>query len=89
MTIAVCTACGTQKFGAFSPCKDCGFTPQSNEERAKSVLLSDHHYTHAQLDELGSAIKMGQTIVYDPVSVVQYAQAFGTLNVDRGCGKKV
>ena len=89
MTIAICTACGTRKFGAFTPCKECGFTPQSNEERAKSVLLSDHHFTHAQLDEIGNEIKIGQTTVYDPVFVAQYAQGLDTLDAERRRGKKV
>jgi RecJ-like exonuclease len=93
MTIAICTACGTKKFGAFSPCDECGFTPSSNDERAKSVLLSDHHYTQAQLDELSRAIKVGQTILYDSASVAQYARTFDILDSDpdalqcKNCGE--
>jgi hypothetical protein len=64
MTIAICTKCGTEKFGAFSPC-DCGFTPTSNIEMAESIILSDHHYTRSELSAVGAAIKSGETIAFE------------------------
>ena len=73
MTIALCTKCGAKKFGAFSPCKECGFVPTSYEERAKSVMLSDHHHTRAELDEIGESIKAGTPVVYDSSEVARQA----------------
>jgi hypothetical protein len=49
MAIAICAKCGTEKFGTFTPC-ECGFTPSLNDEMAESILLSDHHYTHSEIE---------------------------------------
>lgn len=73
MTIALCTKCGAKKFGAFSPCKECGFVPTSYEERAKSVMLSDHHHTHTELDEIAKSIKAGKPVQFDPAAVARNA----------------
>lgn len=73
MTIALCTKCGAKKFGAFSPCEGCGFVPTSYEERAKSVMLSDHHHTRAELDKIGESIKAGESVIFDPSEVAQNA----------------
>jgi hypothetical protein len=72
MTIAICIKCGGEKFGAFSPC-ECGFTPDSKAEMAESILLSDHHYTHSELRDIGSAIKSGEVITVDPVAIAEIA----------------
>jgi hypothetical protein len=73
MTIAICTKCGTEKFGSFSPCELCGFTPTSNFELAESIILSDHHYTHDELRDIGEEIKSGYDFIFDPSSVAEYA----------------
>ena len=82
MTIALCTRCGAKKFGAFSPCQECGFTPTSSEERAKSVLLSDHHHAHTELDKLSDMIKAGKAVEFDPDSVLEYASTMELLDSD-------
>ena len=93
MTVALCTRCGAKKFGAFSSCEECRFTPTSSEERAKSVLLSDHHHTHAELDHLRDAIKAGKTIGFNPDSLSEYASTLELLESDpealqcRHCGE--
>jgi len=59
------------------------------------VLLSDHHYTHAELDELSSSIKVGQTIYFDSASIAQYVATFDILDSDpdalqcKKCGENV
>ena len=75
MTIAICTKCGTEKLGAYSPCDSCGFTPTSNLELAESIILSDHHYTHEELRDIGEEIKSGYDFIFDPSSVAEYAES--------------
>lgn len=82
MTIALCTECGRTKFGAFSPCDHCGFTPSSSSERAKNVLLSDHHYTSDELDRLSELIQSGHSVVYDPASVAMYEKLLDCMESD-------
>ena len=82
MTIALCTACGGKKFGAFSPCDECGFIPASAEEMAKSALLSDHYYSHSELDGICDAMKAGQKIEFDPRVVAEHALVLEALESD-------
>lgn len=49
MTLAICIHCGEQKFGAFVPCRLCGFAPRTVTEKAKSIILSDHHFPKKEL----------------------------------------
>ena len=72
MTIAICTECGKEKFGAFSPCGQCAYTPSSDTEKAKSVMLSDHHYTQFELRIIGESIRSGKPITYDPAILAEY-----------------
>ncbi len=82
MTYAVCEKCGTRKFGAFSPCDQCGFTPVSSGDQAKAILLSDHHHTHAELDVLTNKIRSGQPIAYDPVALALQQRTNEMLDAD-------
>ena len=41
----------------------------SNLEKAKSILLSDHHHSKAELDRIGEAIRSGRPVAYDPVAL--------------------
>jgi hypothetical protein len=59
MTIALCLACGARKFGAFNPCDDCLWMPYTDEDRARCVMMSDHHFREAQLAEYGDALRKG------------------------------
>lgn len=60
MTIAVCARCGSMKFGAWAPCWTCKERPTSAEDMARSMALTDHIYTPAQLNEISRRIKAGQ-----------------------------
>jgi len=51
MTIAVCLNCASMKFGAWTPCSECGYDPLNLEDRAKSLMLSDHFYSQQELEE--------------------------------------
>lgn len=82
MTIAVCTGCGRKKFGAFCRCDHCGFTPSSEEDRAKSVMLSDHHYTPFELDILSKSIQSGKKITYDTATLAEYEKTLSLLEAE-------
>jgi len=82
MTTAICTRCGGMKFGAFCPCKLCGFTPNSASERAKSVQFSDHHFSLDELKMLGKAVQSGQRMEYDSSSLAVYERALACLESD-------
>jgi hypothetical protein len=82
MTIAICTECGSMKFGAFSPCEDCQFTPVSGTERARSVMMSDHHHTPFELEILSESIRSGKHITYDPEIIAEYEKTLNCLESD-------
>jgi hypothetical protein len=65
MTIALCLNCGEQKIGAFSPCPHCQFTPKTEEEWTKSLLMSDHHVTIEELETAGEKITNGEELEFD------------------------
>lgn len=65
MTFAICWKCGTQKVGALTACANCGLSPTSPTEKAKSLLLSDHHRDASELTRLGHEIATGKGVVFD------------------------
>lgn len=75
MTIAVCWKCGSQKIGALTPCPRCSAEPRSPEEKAKSLLLSDHHRDAAELQSLGRQIEHGTAFEFDEAEVARVAAA--------------
>jgi len=62
MTIALCLACGARKSGAFNPCDACLWMPYTDEDRARCVMMSDHHLSEAKLAEYGDALRKGTTL---------------------------
>ncbi len=61
MTRAICIRCAAGKVGALTPCPECNFDPKSNEDQARSIVLSDHHLSPAALDSAGAEIRSGGT----------------------------
>jgi len=62
MTIAVCFRCGTIKHGAFAPCPDCAAHPQTEDEMALSVALTDHFFDMVALEFFSGALRDGRTL---------------------------
>jgi hypothetical protein len=89
MTIAVCTKCGTEKFGAFNPCDKCGYEPASNRERAESIILSDHHYPRAQLAAFGKLIASGKKVAFDPDAVAEIEAGIERAEQDDGDDEEI
>lgn len=61
------------KHGAWTPCLECGHTPESLEDRAKHVMTSDHHFSQADLEGIADRVKRGEPLRFDPQQVETYA----------------
>lgn len=74
MTIAICIACGAEKFGAFVCCPRCGYEPQTTIDKAKSLMLSDRNLSTGQLHDCKALIEAGKEVPYDPISLAYCAE---------------
>lgn len=86
MTASVCTSCGAMKIGALTRCTKCKFEASTNVERAKSLLLSDHHLDRAGLTAASAAIQGGAGVSYDEDKVAEMAAGFANAPVPSGIG---
>jgi len=86
MSFAICINCGHIKSGPAHKCKKCGFVPSSDEEKAKSIILSldyelDGEYKGKTKEELeGIAEKIHKGIPYkfkesEVENVINYANS--------------
>ncbi|MEI7931734.1 MAG: hypothetical protein WCI21_01575 [Alphaproteobacteria bacterium] len=62
MTQAVCFKCGAIKFGAFTACKSCDGTPQSDEDLIMSLAMTDHYFDEKTLQQMGDDIRAGKKL---------------------------
>ena len=77
MINAICIRCGDGKGHALTKCKKCGFEPTTDEEKAKSIILSEYHEIETELhgksiEELkviGERIKGGEAYEFDQQEV--------------------
>ena len=53
--IAICIKCGAQKKRSIDQCGGCGFVPQTDEEKAKSLIISSDY--EIQGEYLGKTIE--------------------------------
>ncbi len=85
MTLAICIQCGTLKNRPIQKCPSCGFEPKTDEDKAKSLILSlnyeiDGEYRGKSKDELlaiGQQIREGKSYHFDPPevgTVIAYAK---------------
>jgi hypothetical protein len=85
MTFAVCINCGATEGQPIDKCAKCGFKPQSDEEKAKSLMLSTAYEingeyrgkTTEELKAIAADIQMGRQYEFDAgevQSVIAYAQ---------------
>jgi hypothetical protein len=66
--------CGAEKFGAFTPCSECQRVPTTIEDRAKSLMLSDHNFPPEQLHRFTLVIESGADLPWDPVALAISAE---------------
>jgi hypothetical protein len=86
MTAAVCTSCGAMKIGALTRCTKCTFDPSTDTERAKALLLSDHHLDRAELAAASTAIQRGEGVQYDEAMVAEMAAGMANAPVPSNLG---
>ena len=55
MTVALCTNCGSTKFGALLPCDECGCGSTGNSDL--DIAFTDHYLTEDTLQGFGAVIK--------------------------------
>jgi len=63
MTVAICFACDEFKLGA---CTACGAEPQTDEDLAHSLALTDHYLTPESLAQVQQQALAGQPVSIDP-----------------------
>jgi len=76
VTVAICIKCGTRKHGALTPCPECQFDPEENEDKAKSMILTDHFLSLDDLDGIGQRIRTGQAVKYPEEALADYVRMF-------------
>jgi hypothetical protein len=69
MTIAVCFKCGSFKFGSLCSCDNCLAVPISENEIARSLVMSDHYFDQTTLEEIGGRIASGRAINFDATTL--------------------
>jgi hypothetical protein len=85
MSLAICINCGYAKQSPIAKCKNCGFQPKTDEEKAKSLILSLNYeidgvykgQSKERLLEIGELIKRHQYHFDDAEvrQVIEYAKA--------------
>jgi len=79
MTAAVCIRCGKMKVGALTTCPRCGFIPESPEDQARSILLSDHNMDRAHLEDAGRRVAQGDSPTFDEAANAKMAAQIAEL----------
>ena len=77
MTKAICIRCGATKTGPQKKCRICGLKPSTDEEKARSVILSGYYEIDqvvcgkapAELTAISESIKRGQAYEFDQKEV--------------------
>ncbi len=58
-------SCGEIKHGAFNLCPKCNSIPNTDENLALSLALTDHYFDKNNLDKMSQTIKSGEKINLD------------------------
>lgn len=86
MTASVCTSCGAMKIGALTRCTKCRFEAGTPVERAKALILTDHHLDRAGLAAASAAIQSGAGVSYDEAKIAEMAVDIANAPVPSGIG---
>lgn len=74
MTRAVCLGCGAFKVGAWTPCRACGHTPETPEDQARHVLVSDQVLDGPALEAVAERVARGEPVELDEEEVEDWAR---------------
>ena len=81
MTLAICLRCGAEKVGAFTSCLRCGFTPETSEDQAKSIMLSDHNVAAAELKQVSQQIQAGQQPTFNEADLKEMSDEISSMDI--------
>lgn len=87
MTQAICLRCSESKHGALTRCFKCGFDPKTPEEKARSLVLSDHYMDATSLENAAKAIKAGEATPMPGDLIAGYAKTIETTPEPRAVGR--
>jgi hypothetical protein len=76
MTVAVCLKCGAMKLGALTSCPKCRYVPEDLEDKAKHVMVSDHHFSKAELESFSATMQSGQPLQFNAEQVEHFIAAY-------------
>jgi hypothetical protein len=76
MTTAVCFKCGFIKHGAVVPCPKCSGFPQTEDELALSLAMTDHYFDRPTLKKVAASVREGKPPHFDPAT---HAQLIGQI----------
>lgn len=80
MTVAVCYKCGAIKHGALVLCPECLGHPETEDDMALSLAMTDHYFDLPTLERMGEAVREGEPPRLDP------ATHAGIVAMIRQCG---
>lgn len=64
--MAVCFKCGATKSVAFVPCPECAAFPQTEDDLALSLAMSDDCSDSVTLEQMRAAVREGKPLHLDP-----------------------
>jgi len=91
MTMAVCFKCGVIKFGAFVPCPKCHDCPETEDDLALSLAMTDHYFDMPTLEQIGASVRDGKPPKLDPethAQLVDTIRSSGMLVKRQGMAKE-
>ncbi len=74
MTVAICLKCGAFKHGAWTPCRKCGHLPSDEEDKAKHIIATDHHFSKNDLEAASAWIQEGKELQFNQEQVDQFKE---------------
>lgn len=72
MTQAICLKCGAFKTGAFVPCPECGHLPQSDEDKARHLILTGWYFQPEKLEQYSKMIRSGQRLEFGEETLAMF-----------------
>lgn len=83
MSAAVCLPCGNSKTGAWSQCSACGHRPETLEDRARHLMVTDRYLKPEVLARVAEGIRAGVPPQFVEDQVRQVAAEIARLDAER------
>lgn len=72
MMRAVCLTCGAIKEDAFVPCPKCGHHPQTDEDKARHLILTEWYFSMPKLEYFSQKVKSGEALDFNPATLARF-----------------